>query len=604
MIELRELRSGRDGWVEQSTLTSQAPSPETTRGEQADTDDITGPESLAPGTLRPTSSAEYIVSEIRTHKKGAALFLAAFVLAISGIGYGLYRLLYPNPHIGQSGTMKQTRLTHSGNVASAGMSPDGRFVAYVTTGSAAEGSSLRVIQVATNNDVQIVPRSSPGISYHAPTFSPDGNFVYFTSRDEATYKTALYQVSVLGASPRKVMEDVRTRISFSPDGRRFAFIWDDRFHNPKLMIANSDGTGEQPLLESERSGFGDVTHGAGGVAWSPKGDFIAFVARRDDEALSVMQVPVRDGAEKPITSQVWINIRGLAWLPDGSGLILAGAGDNSQFLSQQCWLISYPSGEVQQRTHDLTDYWFVSPRPDSGAFVTVGVSYSANIWITPNAQANQGRQITFGANNVAGGAGVAWAPDGRIVYHSAADGMENIWITQADGSQAKQLTKNAGWNINPSVCPDGRYIVFDSTRSGTRSIWRMDLDGGDLKQLARGGGQTQCSPDSRWVIYSADFHTLKKVSIDGGDPVQVTEQGLTVWPSISPDGKLIAAWYREAPATPGKIAIIPSEGGEPVKQFDAILGSQTPCIRWAPDGRAVTYVSNKSGVDNIWSQAF
>ncbi|PYV61361.1 MAG: hypothetical protein DMG97_43380 [Acidobacteria bacterium] len=46
---------------------------------------------------------------------------------------------------------------------------------------------------------------------------------------------------------------------------------------------------------------------------------------------------------------------------------------------------------------------------------------------------------------------------------------------------------------------------------------------------------------------------------------------------------------------------MPFEGGEPIKVFDAL----TPIgrlIRWAPDGRAVTYIVTSAGVSNIWSQ--
>jgi serine/threonine protein kinase len=598
VIELKELRSEKDGRPEPSSLITQASSPKTTRGEQVDTGVVTGPGSLAAGTLRPTSSAEYLVSEIRTHKKAVALLIAAFVLAISGIAFGLYRFLYPNPHVGPSRTKKISRLTTSGNVANVGMSPDGRFVAYVTTGSAAEGSSLRVRQVATNNDVQIMPPSPSPYSYHGPTFSPDGNLVYYTSQEEDD-RTVLYEISLLGGPPRKVMEDVRTGISFSPNGKQFAFIRSDRFQHNSLMVANADGTEPQTLLVPEGSAnFGDVIHGKGGVAWSPKGDVIAFVGTDDKNKLTVMAIPARGGTGKPITPQAWIDINGLAWL-DERALILTGAGDASQFLSKQVWLLSYPSGEVRNITNDgLNDYEYVSSSANSSTIVTVGRKTSANIWIAPADGSNQGQQITFGVNNVAGGGGVSWTPDGRIVYHSTADGNHNVWIMQADGTKPRQLTMNTNMNYDPSVCSDGHYIVFESGSPGTQAVWRMDLDGGNLKQLGD-GRSAQCSPDGHWVIYSKHF-LLWRLSIDGGNPIQVTDKGRSEFPVISPDGKLIAAWYYETPNAGPKLAIIPFDGGEPVKLFDACCPQgRPPCIRWTPDGRAVTYISNY----NIWSQS-
>ena len=137
----------------------------------------------------------------------------------------------------------------------------------------------------------------------------------------------------------------------------------------------------------------------------------------------------------------------------------------------------------------------------------------------------------------------------------------------------------------------------------------MDTDGGNLKQLAGGAVDRfpQSSPDGRWVV----FHSLRsgslrawKVSIDGGDPVPLTDKG-TSNPTVSPDGNLVACFYREdqpnAPWT--KIAIIPFAGGDPVKVLDLprLSFTSAPGLRWTPDGRALTYIDTINGVSNIWS---
>jgi Tol biopolymer transport system component len=50
---------------------------------------------------------------------------------------------------------------------------------------------------------------------------------------------------------------------------------------------------------------------------------------------------------------------------------------------------------------------------------------------------------------------------------------------------------------------------------------------------------------------------------------------------------------------PAKLAVIPIEGGAPLKVFDA---QPSPHIRWTPDGRAVSYVARQNGISDIWSQ--
>jgi Tol biopolymer transport system component len=232
----------------------------------------------------------------------------------------------------------------------------------------------------------------------------------------------------------------------------------------------------------------------------------------------------------------------------------------------------------------------------------------SNIWIAPGGDASRARQITS-SNEFEGATGLSWTPNGKIVYASAS-GNFDIWVMNVDGSDKKQLTFEPDDDVSPAMTPDGRYIVFASNRAGKWSnIWRMDADGGHPKQLTNGieDMRPSCSPDSRWVVYSnADSAktTLWKVSIDGGNPVQLTNKDSEV-PVVSPDGKWIACRYwNEQPDSPKHIAVIPFEGGEPVKSFDVPQpGPVGQRLRWTPDGRAITYVETRGGVGNIWSQS-
>jgi Tol biopolymer transport system component len=77
-------------------------------------------------------------------------------------------------------------------------------------------------------------------------------------------------------------------------------------------------------------------------------------------------------------------------------------------------------------------------------------------------------------------------------------------------------------------------------------------------------------------------------------------------PVFSPDGKFISCAYfdEQAPSAQWRLAIIPSEGGRPVKLFDvpdqtinALAG-----IRWTPDSSALVYIDTHHGVSNVWSR--
>src|SRR5207253_6587451 len=98
-------------------------------------------------------------------------------------------------------------------------------------------------------------------------------------------------------------------------------------------------------------------------------------------------------------------------------------------------------------------------------------------------------------------------------------------------------------------------------------------------------GWPRCSPDGRWVFYSSinlDGRTLWKVPIDGGNPVQVYNKHILNF-AISADGKMIAYIYPGG-LSKRKAAIIPVEGGEPIKTFDLPATATYYFIEWTPDG--------------------
>ncbi len=182
-----------------------------------------------------------------------------------------------------------------------------------------------------------------------------------------------------------------------------------------------------------------------------------------------------------------------------------------------------------------------------------------------------------------------------------------------DGGNPRQLTQNDG--RYPAVSPDGRYIVFSSQQAESDTIWRMDIDGGNRKQLTEKGGLPSFSADGRWVIYSTSAsgrNRIWKVSIDGGEPTPLTNNQ-SVQSAVSPDGKSMVYLYREQENSPWRIAIIPFEGGQPVKLLDVPPGYNTAVIpftagrvvpqavHWLPDGRSLAYIVTRDGVSNIWS---
>jgi Tol biopolymer transport system component len=561
--------------------------------------------STAPTAVLPAASTGTTGAPAKPKRRRIAITIAIIAVAVVVIGAGFYKLFnrsQPKKAISFQAAKFQ-RLTTSGRASDAGISPDGKYVAHVKSDAGQQSLWLR--QVSTTSDTQIVPPSQQ--NYYGITFSKDGDYIYYVLGEPNNPTTrALYQVPALGGPSRKVIENVTSPVSLSLDGTRLAFMRGSQTQSA-LVVAKADGTGERQVAVRKLPN----NFSFGGPSWSPDGKLLAssVTVGPPNEAVAgniVVEVQVESGAERPITSQKWppsVNTGSVSWLADGSGLVVIALDEGTS--SSQIWHISYPGGDVRKITNDLNNYNWVSLTADANALVTVQTEGEMNLWVTPQGDASRARQISKGRYD--GQLGLSWMPGGKIVYTSRDGGVTDIWSMDADGKNQQQLTAHARFNYMPWATPDGRYIVFASTRArSTRSIWRMDPDGGNLKQLTEGPGDLypQSSPDGRWVVFSSvrsGSSRLWKVSIDGGDPVRLNDQYTGV-PTVSPDGSVIACFYREEqPNAPYKVAIIPFAGGDPVKVLD-IPHSFTPAaLRWASDARALTFIDTVNGVSNIWS---
>ncbi len=547
--------------------------------------------------IRTASSAEYIISEIKRHKRGTASAFAIIVLGIAAIPYMLHRPVGKNKSgAGFQNKIRLVRLTSSGNAYGAAISADGRHVAYLMDD--AGGQSVWIKEVGTSSNVQIVTPTT--VFYQALTFSIDGNYLYCVGQEKGAQESALYQLDVPAGASRKLITGVDSSVTCSPDGMRLAFIRNYPSGESALIVANADGAEEQKLAARNKPAF------FWAAAWSPDGKSIACSGMDQDDtnASSIVEIALENGTEKPITIAerlAWIDQ--IAWLSGGSGLVMNASDPNDDVV--QPWQLSYPGGELHRITADFNSYRGVSLAAGSGTLVSTRIDQDISIWIVSDGDASAPKQITFGKDE--GGAGIAWSPDDKIVYSSSEGGKREIWTTDADGSNQKQLTFESGLrNYGISVSSDGRYVVFDSVRAGSSNVWRINIDGSNLKQLTSGAGELNpfCSPDGQWVFYSAsdsDNKTTRwKVPIDGGDPVRVTGPYWNIL-GISPDQKLIA--YGATEKSGGKkIGIVSSEGGQPVQILDLSPTTMPRRMQWAPDGRAITYIDTRRSVSNIWSR--
>jgi serine/threonine protein kinase len=529
-------------------------------------------------------------------KSAVAIGLAALILFVGGV---LWWRSLREESLKPNQINRISRLTTTGNVVAAAISPDGQLLVYVTEEAGKQKLRTRKINTRSEPDQQIF-RNEEEI-YLSLTFSKDGKQVYYIAKRNDGPETFLYRFSLPeGMSEKLPIRNIDSPVTFSPDGRRLAFVSREVNGEQTLKLADADGANVENLATRKYPEFFK------NPAWSPDGENIACVAGSylDGFYMTLVNVRVKDGVEKPLTDRRWWSLRDLGWRSDGRGLFLV-AMDQAAGMPSYIAQVDYPGGETHKITNDLNDYRELSLISTANAFVAVQSTRTSDFWVAPVGNSARASLITHTKYDEI--SGMAWTPNDNIIHASRRAGENwNIWSINPDGSNRVQLTDGVGNNLDPAVSPDGRYVVFDSTRSGKTNIWRVNIDGTNLRQLTSGPSDwwPSVSLDGAWVIYSsfATGHpTLWKVSIDGGLPVQLNDR-FSILPIVSPAGNLMACYLWDGNSKFDlKMAVMTIDGSDLVASFPS-ASDRFQAFKWTSDGQALAYIYQWEGTSNIWTR--
>ena len=536
------------------------------------------------GTAAAQSSGA-IPQTVPAKRRLSKPILIGAIAVLAGVAFPVYRLL-TRPHVLNLQNMQITKLTDSGKADSVAISPDGRYIVYVLADG--EQQSLWVRNVASKSDVQVL--APDAVQFAGLSFSPDGNYVYFVRSDKSTTNYRyLYVMPVLGGMPRQLIRDIDSPLSFSPDGKQVVFERGIPERNAiEVRVANADGGGDH-LLASVPA----VVIAMFGAAWSPDGKTIAVPVLESGKEIkwALMAINVANGGVRELFSGAEFVGRP-AWLPDGSSMLVPiGLLPEGR---SQLWLVSYPSGEKRRFSNDLSDYGgTLELTKDGQMLVALENRRNSHIWMAPQGQAAQAKQLTSGETP---DDAVSPGPSGKLLVHSRGS---DLVLMNADGSQRTVLRPDLRNFISRSSCGD-RYLVFDSYEENKQRLLRTDADGSNPVKLSDDGSRSDCSPDGKWVLYSSG-NKMYRLSIEGGAPTEVLSLTFGGAGAISPDGKWIAYTYQEGNPVPvPKIGVVAASGGSPVNVFTRPSG--TFGLRWAPDQKGIQYLLTRNGATNVWEQ--
>ena len=568
----------------------------------------TSPSSAARATVvapRPVSSAAVLIEQAERHKGAFSVVLAAVIL-IAIVAVGIYRLLTRSVPTVNPLNMTVNKLTDNGTVASAAISPDGRYAAYVRRDVA---PSLWVKQLAADSEIQVVPPQPGGFDF-GMRFSPDGNYIFYTNADKDNPEIVdLYSVPSLGGTTRHLIKNIASAPAFSPDGKRITFSHRLLEKNQdELCVANSDGTGEHVVLVRDAATKGFM----GDPSWSGDGKLIAIGADESGgENFGSLLLVAPDGKQvKRFVYNFWVGPA--AWIPDGSGVFMVTYTPNTP---AQIMFQPYPAGEPVRVTNDFTNYCCLTMTADSKVLLAAQEQIFENVFVG-SVPKNSRVPLEAGLKQItseqASGEKLSWTADSKLLV---VDAMHRAYLMDADGSHRVPLVPLLEPEIRAAIVhsltacgtPDTAVLAAGPANASVLRLYKLNLSSGELRRLT---GETlvfnpSCTPDGKWVVYQSSSASsnvvmnIMKVSAEGGTPVELA-RGADFHPYVSPDGKLVVSERLGGVGTKRKqeFVIQSVEGGEPVRVLSATATMQQ--FGWSPDGQALMVVQDTAPARNLF----
>lgn len=548
-----------------------------------------------------------IVSEKKPRNwKKTSFAAAAFLILAVGAFFG-YRFLRPRIASFFRGSIERVRfekLTFSGDLFNASISPDGNFLAFI------KNNGIYLKDIATGKDIAL---NIPGVSsFSSVQFSADGNFLYFRNRKLLFGHADVYRVSRFGGETKLVVSKLSGDFGLSSDGKFIAYVrsFPSEQKQQRLIVQNLE-TGEEREIYASEAQTGFLLPSP--PAFSPDGKKIAFLPPGTPNYPRI--IDIESGKTEELKIPELRKFEYIAWHSGGESLIVS-ADDRGKL--PQLWEIFYPGGELKQLTNALTSFTKVSQSADGKKMMALQTNVFSNIYTAESSDLNAQKQLTFGNANQDGQDSLAWLDDERIIYPSRIELNVNsdLWLVSSNDGARRQLTENGNFT-STSPHSDGNAIYFMTDRDHLENISRMDANGGNVMPItenAEGLHQfPNVSPDGKYLYYlfrGAQKATIRRINLaDGREEVFFEDNNIqpVLFLTISADGKYLAFPIWRSPKdkvqneNSARVGILSTEDPADIKIVECRMAMVM--LRLTPDGKAVEYVSDAAEGTQILRQS-
>ena len=546
-------------------------------------------------TAARVSSGTVLVEAAQKNKLSTGLLAALAVVVLATASYGAYTFLH-KPKAAPFDKFTIENVSNNGHVPQVAISPDGKYLLQAFEDKGLQSLWLHHIFTRANKEV-VEPAAT---SYEGLTFSPDGNYIYFVRRDEKEETiSVLYSAPVLGGTPKVVIKDVDSPITFSPDGLHMAFLrelhdspaWD-------LIEAQPDGTIERPIFKNKT-----VLSDGHIPSWSPDGKTIVIpiVQPTKDAIGGLMAVDVASGKDQIVEILPDRIIYRASWLPDGSGFIVNSTQVETTHLQTQLGYLPYPNGEYRALTSDTNNYGRQTLSKDGKTLAAIQERTRFELGVGPAMEPDQAKAVPLTSQQPIWR--WTWMPDGKLIVPQAG----SIKAIETNGAETTIFSDLKHIADQVTVCGGGKYLVFRQvgrSSGASANLWRANLDGSNQMQLTKGLNEQlpTCAHDGEWVYYidDGDNRYVKRVSVEGGAPETIVKAPVGTF-GLSPNGKEIASL--DVLELDHKLILRRDSTDTRQMAYHDIDQRALPYgLVYTPDGKSIVYRVREKGVDNLWVQ--